>query len=169
MTAFPDTGGSDGLTLRCHLDRRDDRLGNIDQRLVLEVELKGLSQVRQSLLDALPLARDLNFKAASHEPLAVSDDSRGEVGNRGLSHTSSVSEHPNPANHSSTGAGWHPHSLSRCQPLCLQRLAPNADPTARTRGSFSKDTTVPSGRISTPLPMITAHAIEPCRAWLVDA
>jgi len=91
MTAFPDTGGSDGLTLRCHLDRRDDRLGNIDQRLVLEVELEGLGEVGERLVHGWPLADNGDLDATGHEPVVVGGDHGRQVqGRRGLSHDHTI-------------------------------------------------------------------------------
>jgi hypothetical protein len=49
------------------LDRRNDGLWKcLGSRLVLEVELKRFPEVGQRLLDGPPLARYLNFDAASH-------------------------------------------------------------------------------------------------------
>jgi hypothetical protein len=50
-------------------------------RLVLEGELKRFPQVGQRLLEGPPLACYLNFDAASHEPVTVGYNGRGQPEN----------------------------------------------------------------------------------------
>jgi len=60
------------------LDRSDERGANLARSLSFEEELQRLLEVRQCLLRAVALARDVNLKALGYKARTFLDDRRLE-------------------------------------------------------------------------------------------
>src|SRR5215204_2183885 len=69
LSRAPETRGGPGSRRDADVDRADD--GRRGRRLVLEVELKGLGEVGERLIDRRPLADHGNLDTAGHEPVVV--------------------------------------------------------------------------------------------------